>query len=377
MNGRGAVPLSVTQTDGIPRPAARDAVRVREGTGAELEAWDSLVAGFPGHRVVHTRAWVASLEDAGFGRPLYLVCERAGQVVACFPGLLKSVGPLRLFGSPLPGWQSSSMGPAFDPDRVSTEAIFSAVLPYLRERWGVHHVEVLHHNLDGAAMNALGFRGEPVLTFRAPLVPGDAETTFRGLASNARRNIRRAERLGLTPRFETDDAFADEHYAQLRQVYAHGGYVIPFGPERVRGCFRRLRDAGRLLAIAVYLPDGRTNVASGMFTIEGGELLLWTWAHHPAYRWYRATELMTWTVMREAVARGCRTFDLMGGGDFKAKFGARPDTSKRRWVWSRYAWLGPARALAQQAFLVQQALRGRVAQAWLHLRTRPVVGEGE
>ena len=371
------MPSSPMQADPIPLTAGESAVRVREAAGAELEAWDRLVAAFPGHRVVHTRAWIASLEDAGFGRPLYLVCERDERVVACFPGLLSSVGPLRLFGSPMPGWQSSSMGPAFDPDRVSTEAIFSAVMPYLRERWGVHHVEVLHDRLDGAAMTALGFRGEPVATYRGPLVPGDPDATFKRMGSNARRNVRRAERLGLTARFETDDAFADEHFAQLREVYAHGGYVIPFGPERVRACFRRLRDAGRLVAIAMYLPDGRTNIASGMFTVEGGELLLWTWAHRVAYRWYRATELMTWTVMREAVARGCRTFDLMGGGEFKAKFGAELDSTKRRWVWSRYAWLGPARTAAHKVFLLQQALRGRVAQAWLALRTRPVVGEGE
>ena len=371
------MPSIFTQADPVVRAPAEGAVRVREAVGAELEAWDGLVATFPNHRVVHTRAWLASLEDAGFGRAIHLLCERGGRVVACLPGLLASLGPLRLFGSPLQGWQTSSMGPAFDPDRVSTEAIFSAVLPYLRERWGVHHVEILHNDLDPAAMAALGFRGAPVSTYRAALVPGDPDATFKGLTSNARRNVRRAERLGLTACFETDDAFADEHYAQLREVYAHGGYVIPFGPRRVRACFRRLHAAGRLVAISMYLPDGRTSVASGMFTIDGGELLLWTWAHRVKYRWYRATELMTWTVMREALARGCHTFDLMGGGEFKAKFGAHPEATKRRWVWSRYAWLGPARAFAHTAFLVQQALRGRVAQAWLALRTRPVVGEGE
>src|SRR6266513_1195042 len=84
-----------------------------------------------------------------------------------------------------------------------------------------------------------------------------------------------------------------------------------------------------------------------MFTVHGHELLLSMWTHRTRYRWYRPTELMTWTVMQKAMALGCDSFDLMGRGDFKAKFGAAPDASKQRWVWSRYAWLTAARRLAQ------------------------------
>ncbi|PYP43190.1 MAG: hypothetical protein DMD43_00085 [Gemmatimonadetes bacterium] len=297
-------------------------VSVREASAADLEHWDELVRRFSNHRVVHTRAWVESLEAAGLGRSLYFVFEKDGEVVGCLPGLLATVAGLRLFGSPLPGWQTVSMGPAFDPARLSTAELLGALLPVLEGKHRVSYIELLHNDLDPEVMRSLGFRGRPVFTYRAPLTPGNEERMLRAMKDTVRRNVRRAERLGLVVRFEEDQAFVVEHYRQLREVYVRGGQEIPFSERRMQECFSRMKAAGNLLAVAVYLPGGRVSIASGIFLIEGRELLLWSWAHHARYRWYRPTELMTWRVMQRAMAAGCETFDLMGRGKFKTKFAA-------------------------------------------------------
>ena len=96
--------------------------------------------------------------------------------------------------------------------------------------------------------------------------------------------------------------------------------------------------------------------------MDGRELLLWSWAHRTAHRWFRPTELLTWTVMTRAMAAGCTTFDLMGLGDFKTKFGAELDTTKQVWVRSRYRWLTRARDLAERGYRWQQSVRGRFAR---------------
>lgn len=337
-------------------------VRVREATGPELEQWDLLVRRFGNHRVVHTRAWIQSLEGAGYGTPLYLVFERGGEPVGCVPGLLASVGPWRIFGSPRAGWETASMGPAYEPKRVSTTEMLDALVPCLAEEYGVRHIELLSSALEPDAMRAAGFHGEPVLTYRAPLFPGDPERTFRQLKDSARRNVRRAERLGLEVSFEADESFVDEHYGQLHDVYLRGGHTITFSKERVRTCVRHLRASGHLLTVSVYLPGGRVCIATGTFLIEGRELSLWMWAHRPHYRWYRPTELMTWSVMKRAMELGCETFDLTGRGDFKAKFGACSDASKMRWTWSRPRWLESARGVASAGYRLQQAVRGQVAR---------------
>jgi len=272
---------------------AATAARIREAAAAELEQWDELVRRFANHRVCHTRAWVRSLEASGDGTPLYLLFEKDGDVVACLPGLLQTVGPLRLFCSPRSGWQTVSMGPAFDPERITTAELLGALVPYLEQRHGVSHIELMHTGLDAGAMRAAGFEGEPVFTYRAPMFPGDEAKTLKRMKDSARRNVTRAQRLGLEVRIESDPRWVDEHYHQVREVYVRGGNSMSFTRQRMVECFRHMQSAGNLVAVSVYLPGGRVNIATGMFLIEGTELSLWMWAHRTRYRWYRPTELMT------------------------------------------------------------------------------------
>jgi hypothetical protein len=241
-------------------------------------------------------------------------------------------------------------------------------------RCDVHHVEVLAPGLDGPALQALGFRATAVPTYRAALHPDDESRTFAALAPSARRNVRRGERLGLEVRYEEDPAFVAEHYDQLREVCHRRGTLPTFGRSRMEACFRHLHAAGRLIAVSVRLPadhpEGPVCIASGLFTADDRELLLWSWAHRTRHRWYRPTELMTWTVMRRAMAAGCVTFDLMGRGDFKAKLGGQLESDKQRWVWTRYGWLGHARDAAEASW----RMRARVLGGIRRLTAR---GEGE
>jgi hypothetical protein len=337
-------------------------LKVRDASSSELARWDELVRQFANHRVVHTLAWLRSLEGSGLGRARFLVFEQSGEVIACLPGLLSEVGPFRLFGSPPPASQTVSMGPVFREGQVTTPELMEVLIPFLERNLGVHHVEIMSEDLDPASMLGFGFRGEPWPTYRVPLFPGDQPRTLQAFKDSARRNVNRGIKLGLEVRFETNESFVQEHFEQVKEVYVRGGHAVNFGRQRVLECFRRLRDAGNLLAVSVYLPDQPINIATGMFTIEGSELLLWTWAHRAQYRWYRPTELMTWRVMQRAMESGCRTFDLMGLGDFKMKFGAELDSRKYRWVRSRYRWLTSMRDLAAKGLQWQQALRGRVVR---------------
>ena len=200
----------------------------RSAWSKESRNWDSLVTSFPNHRVVHRRCWAESIQASTGARAVFLVFERHGEVVGCLPGLIRRVGPLRLFGSPLVGWQTCSMGPAFDTRRVTTGELMSSVITLLEGRFGVHHIELISGELDDAAMRDLGFRAESIPTLRAPLNPGDPGRTLKQLRDSARRNVRRAERLGLVARAETDETFVDDAYEQMKEVFVRGGNVVPF-----------------------------------------------------------------------------------------------------------------------------------------------------
>jgi hypothetical protein len=92
------------------------------------------------------------------------------------------------------------------------------------------------------------------------------------------------------------------------------------------------------------------------------------WAHRTQYRWYRPTELMTWTVMRRAMELGCVKLDLMGRGEFKPKLGAVLNEERNCWIWSRYHWLTKVRLLAGKGYKWQQGFRGRFARQTLFNR---------
>jgi CelD/BcsL family acetyltransferase involved in cellulose biosynthesis len=338
-----------------------DLLRVREVSTGELANWDRLIRGFSNYRITHTMAWIRSLEASGFGSPRFLVIEKHGDIVGCLPGLVSEVGPFQLFGSPPPSSQTISMGPVFDESRVTTRELMEALTSFLEQRLGVHHTEIMTPDLDPAEMVELGFRGEPWPTYRVPLYPDDERRTLKHLKESARRNITRGIKQGLEVRFESDERFVREHYSQLRELSIQRGHPVNFKRQRVLECFRALRAAGNLMAVSVYLPS-RVNIATGMFTIEGQELVLWTLAHRIKFRWHRPTELMTWSVMQRALSAGCTTFDLMGQGEFKTKFGAELDSRRYRWIKSRYRWLAGMRDVAARGLQLQQSMRGRVAR---------------
>ena len=166
--------------------------------------------GFDNYRISHKLSWIYSLQSTVKGRPLFLIYERAGRIVGCIPGFLTSIGPVRLFGSPLQGWQTVSMGPVFDSNAVATNELVPPLIEFLKTRYGVHHIEIISSELDQQVMNDLRFRNEPLPTYRAPLFPNDPDRSMRTMKDSARRNVRRGIKLGLEVKFEDDEAFVDE-----------------------------------------------------------------------------------------------------------------------------------------------------------------------
>lgn len=337
-------------------------MQIREASPREVESWDELVGRFPGQRIFHRTVWLRYVESFSGARAVRLVFEKGGEVVGCLPGFLLRKGfLLRVFASPLAGWQTESMGPVFDSSRVAPRELFAALLPFLKARYGVQHVEMTTAHLDGEATAGLGFRFRQFSTYRVPLFPGNEERALKNIRAKTRNQLRKAFKLGLVARVEEDEAFVAEFYDQTREVFARRGKAVPFAEARVLKLFRHLKESGNLLAVSVSLPDGRC-VAAGLFMREGQELHLWGWAHRTEARWYCPTELLTWTAMQAGMAAGCTTLDMAGGGDAKLKFGAVPDAALCQWMWSRYAWLARARDLAERAYRWQQSARGRLTR---------------
>jgi len=333
---------------------------VRAATPKEEWEWDTLVSRFANHQLFHLQAWIKLIESFSGAKPLYTVFVRGSDIVACLPGFLVRLGPLRIFGSPLEGWQTDHMGPVFDPAQITTHELFAALIPFLEQRYGIHHMELLCKDIDPEAARALGIESTPIPAFRVKLFPGDAAKALKALPSNTRNHLRKAQKLKLTATFETELDFVDDLYAQMQMVFTRRGYSIPFGKKRVAEGFRRLVPEGKALAISVALPDERKRIATGIFLIHGDELILWHWAHLKEHGASCPIELLTWTAMQRAMQAGCTSFEV-GGNGWK-KFGGERQDLIYRCIRSRYQWLRQLRTLARDVYRWQQSLRGRLAK---------------
>jgi hypothetical protein len=332
---------------------------VRQATGPEINAWDDLVGSFDNARVFHTKAWISSIEAFSGEKALYLVWQKGTAVVGCLPGFLVRIGFLRVFGSPLEGWQTDSMGPAFRRESVSTDELIASLVSFLEKNYGVHQIELSSPSLDADAMKRLGFRGQCLFTYRIPLFPGDKDRVMRNINPKTRTQLRKAIKLGLVVKLNADETFIDESYAQIREVFTRKGKSLPYSKKRLSQCVRYAAAGGNLLPISILLPDESTSIATGIFLIDGKELYFWQWAHRTEYRWYCPSELLMWTAMQKGMEAGCVTFDMSGGGRAKIKFGAVPDDNNHRWIRSRYEWLAALRDLARAGYRWQQRARGR------------------
>lgn len=351
-----------SQVADLQNAPAEAGLAVREATCQEANHWDDLVGRFVNCRIFHKKSWLAHLEAFSGAKALYLIVEKNGEIVACLPGFLAKLGPLKLFGSPREGWQAGSMGPVFDANRITTRELLASVIPFLERQYGVLHIEMVSAHLDAQAMSDLGFSAEQLFTYRVPLFPGDEEKVLRGVHSRTRTYIRKTPKTGLTATVETSESFVDEFYEQTKAVFARRGKAVPFNRTRVLQLFRHLSRSGNLLALAVRGPEDSACMATGIFLIDGEEIYLWAWTHRAEYGRYHPKELLTWTAMREAMRRRCVWFDMGGGGGAKLKFGAAPDTSVYRWTRSRYKWLAQCRGWARKGYRWQQSLRGRVGR---------------
>jgi hypothetical protein len=331
---------------------------IRPASPQELKEWDRIVSSFPNSRVFHLKAWVESIEGFTSAKGVYFVYEKRGRIVACFPGLVSSFGPIRMFCSPREGWQSGSMGPAFDPRFISTEEIFSLLLPFLRRNLRIPYVELACRGLDSDAMRRMGFKAQPLPTYVARLPPFNPDEALRKLDKKTRNQLRKATKVGLRARVGLTPGFADQYFEQITLVFRRRGFALPFQRKRVVQLIEHLGKTEVLVPVSVYLPDSETCIATGIFFIANQELFLWGWAHKYEYGSHCPVELLTWTAMEKAVGLGCTSFDLFGKGKAKEKYGAILGQGIVRWVHSSMPGLLSGREAARRLYRAWQRFRG-------------------
>jgi hypothetical protein len=325
-----------------------------ERVAADACDWERMDA-LPDREIFQTREWVAFVAETQRAEPVVAAVLDDGVRVGWFTGLVVRRCGVRILGSPFPGWTTDWMGFSLE-DGVSRREAAAALADFAFGPLRCMHVELRDRRLALGELDGLGYESDDRLTYAIDLDP-DLDVMLGRMTRSCRGSIRKAARVGVVVEQASGVEFADEYYAQLRDVFAKQSLVPTYGVERVRSLIRHLEPTGRLLLVRAIGPDGAP-LATGLFPAFNGTAYCWGGASWRAGQRNQPNEALFWFVMRHWQERGMTLLDTGGAGDYKRKYGTR-----EVWVpWarrSRVPGLAALRGLARGAVRRRQAWRGR------------------
>lgn len=318
--------------------------------------WAELDA-FPDRTVFQTRGWLAYLEASQRAEPVVARVLRGDAQIGWYTGALVRKLGLKFLGSPLRGWTTSYMG--FNMNAGEDPAIaLSALRTFAFRELGCLHCEVMDQRFTTTTGASDGYLVSPLDGFQIDLTQ-PAEKILARMNQARRHAIRRAPRNGVTVEQAHGLDFADEHHAQLRDVFAKQGLPAPYPAARIRTLIEHVEPTGNLLLVRARDPRGRS-IATGIFPGFGRLAHFWMGASWRDGQKLLPNEAIQWFVINYWKDRGAAIYDMGGGGDYKSKYGGTP--VQVGWLRSsRFAGMERARSELLSLRKRVRAWRGRRA----------------
>lgn len=282
---------------------------------ATAPAWDAFVERMPEGTFFHLSTWRRVIERA-FRHPThYVFAERDGAISGVLP--LARVRS-RLFGDRLISTPFCVYGGPLAADAASAAALADYAAALMR-RIGASAVEFREQTDNPGDWLT---RPDLYVTFRRPITV-DPEANMRAIPRKQRAMVRKGIANGLTARIGRDVDL-------LHRIYAES--VRNLGtPVFSRRYFRLLAEAFAGCSDTVAVFDGETPIAAVLNFYFRDQVLPYYGGGTAGARALAGNDFMYWTVMRNAAARGCRSFDFgrskLGTGSyaFKKNWGFTPE----------------------------------------------------
>ena len=310
---------------------------------------------FTDRTVFQTQEWIRFIRETQNATPILVELQQDNQVVGYFTGLTFSRLGVKILGSSFPGWTTPYIGFNLLPE-VSRHTALQAIEQFAWNDLKCLHMEVSDPHFSEEDGRALGFNCIHYASYRTDLAKSEEEL-FSSMESACRRCVRKAEKSGVVIEEAHDAAFADEYYAQLKDVFAKQGLVPTYPIERVRSLIRHLEPTGRVLLLRARDPQGAC-IATGIYPGFNQFSEFWGNASFRSSQNLRPNELMHWYAMRYWKNRGVKTHDWGGEGKYKEKYGC----VMYRVPWftkSRYKFVARLRDEAKKMYERKQRLLGR------------------
>jgi hypothetical protein len=211
-------------------------------------AWDSTLHQFPDRTVFHSLAWLQILSVVHKVKIVLAKAERGGRTIGLWPFLITRKGPLKVFGSPLPGWSTPYGGPVF-ADGVSREQVMRAFLNHSAFKGFAYYACKVIDRDASTDLSRLGFtRVLKYDTYRLNL-EADETSLWENCRRECRNHIRKAQKNGVEIRAESSDAFIDQYWDMTVETFAKDGAQ----PTHSKKFIEQLWQLGRPLGIVTFL----------------------------------------------------------------------------------------------------------------------------
>jgi CelD/BcsL family acetyltransferase involved in cellulose biosynthesis len=280
--------------------------------------WEREGRNYPGRTIFQTPAWISFVAKTQNAEPVIAALRDGRETLGYFTGLIVRKFGVRILGSPFPGWTTSYMGLCLSSD-VSQRRAVEALIGFAFQELRCVHFEIMDRNLSLDELRGLGLEHRIVTGFQIDLAQSE-DALFARMSAACRRCIRKAEKNGIFIEEAHDIAFAEEYYAQLRDVFAKQSLVPPYSVGRVRELISSVHPTGMLLLLRARDSNGRC-IASGIFPAMNDDMYFWGGASWRQDQPFRPNELIQWYAIKYWKQRGIRRYDMGGGGEYKRKYG--------------------------------------------------------
>jgi hypothetical protein len=304
------------------------AVECRE---VSFEAWDGLVDRAEFGTVYHRNGWLRALERELGLRFHRLELAIEGRTAAIWPVATSRKGPLRIAGSPLPGWNTAYLGPLFvDPAARGPESIEAMIRAApLRSP-----IFMAFRLMDaGIAFSDARFRRtRDFVTYEMDLNLPESRL-WSDLKGTCRTRIRKGEKNGLVIREESGPAYLEDFWPMARDVFAKSNQEPPYSLNFLRVIDDELRPRGELIVTSAWL-DG-TRVATLIVPHDGHAAMYFAGGTRADAVAMAPSNLLHWRTILLCKERGMHRYDFISNrgspGKFKSTFSPLERVSCVHW----------------------------------------------
>lgn len=299
--------------------------------------WDALVDQCPLGTVYHRVGWIGVLSACEGVEIKLVACFRGDELVAVWPiGILRK-GPMRVGGSPLPGWNTAYLGPVFAQKYCGDHQLkLDAMKKMIKSKPISNPAFVATRCMDvDLDLSAIGFeKSRDFETYEIDLTR-DEDDLFAALKGTCRTRVRKGTKNGLVVRVEEDAGYIDDFWEMASDVFVKSKQKPPYSKRFLSVVHERLFAKGELLVTSAFHNDER--IASLIIPHDGKTGMYFAGGTFASKLSLAPNNLLHWETMMACKRLGMTRYDFISNrgkpGKFKKTF--HPDERVSCVHWER------------------------------------------